>query len=130
MKINLKLRLKNKTTLITLLITLATALYKVLEIFNVTPAIPYKEVENLIYVVVGILAALGIVVDPTTKGVGDSDRAMTYSSPSDSNLDLSVVDNVINDENETVKAADPAEDKTYVASDLDAVKGDADHGKD
>lgn len=130
MRINLKLRLKNKTTLITLLITLATALYKVLELLNVTPAIPYKEVENIIYVVVGILAALGIVVDPTTKGVGDSDRAMTYASPSDSNLDLSVVDNVISDENETVKAADPAEDKTYVASDLDAVKGDADHGKD
>lgn len=130
MRINLKLRLKNKTTLITLLITLATALYKVLELLNVTPAIPYKEVENIIYVVVGILAALGIVVDPTTKGVGDSDRAMTYASPSDSNLELSVVDNVISDENETVKAADPAEDKTYVASDLDAVKGDADHGKD
>ncbi len=130
MRINLKLRLKNKTTLITLLITLATALYKVLELLNVTPAIPYKEVENIIYVVVGILAALGIVVDPTTKGVGDSDRAMTYASPSDSNLDLSVVDNVISDESETVKAADPAEDKTYVASDLDAVKGDADHGKD
>ena len=130
MRINLKLRLKNKTTLITLLITLATALYKALELLNVTPAIPYKEVENIIYVVVGILAALGIVVDPTTKGVGDSDRAMTYASPSDSNLDLSVVDNAISDENETVKAADPAEDKTYVASDLDAVKGDADNGKD
>ena len=130
MRINLKLRLKNKTTLITLLVTVAATLYKVLDILGITPGIDYSTLKDAIYIIVGILAALGIVVDPTTKGVGDSDRAMTYASPSDSNLDLSVVDNAISDENETVKATDPAEDKTYVASDLDAVKGDADHGKD
>ena len=120
MKINLKLRLKNKTTLITLLITLATALYKVLEIFNVTPAIPYKEVENLIYVVVGVLASLGIIVDPTTKGIGDSDRAMTYSDLGDKNLDLTVKEDPIDDDNEEVKAK-TVEDDEHVASDVDAL---------
>ena len=120
MKINLKLRLKNKTTLITLLITLATALYKVLEIFNVTPAIPYKEVENLIYVVVGVLASLGIIVDPTTKGIGDSDRAMTYSDLGDKNLDLTVKEDPIDDDNEEVKA-ETVEDDKHVASDVDAL---------
>lgn len=120
MKINLKLRLKNKTTLITLLITLATALYKVLEIFNVTPAIPYKEVENLIYVVVGVLASLGIIVDPTTKGIGDSDRAMTYSDLGDKNLDLTVKEDPIDDENEEVKT-ETVEDDKHVASDVDAL---------
>ena len=120
MKINLKLRLKNKTTLITLLITLATALYKVLEIFNVTPAIPYKEVENLIYVVVGVLASLGIIVDPTTKGIGDSDRAMTYSDLGDKNLDLTVKEDPIDDDNEEVKT-ETVEDDKHVASDVDAL---------
>ena len=120
MKINLKLRLKNKTTLITLLITLATALYKVLEIFNVTPAIPYKEVENLIYVVVGVLASLGIIVDPTTKGIGDSDRAMSYSDLGDKNLDLTVKEDPIDDENEEVKTKTVEDDK-HVASDVDAL---------
>lgn len=122
MRINLKLRLKNKTTLITLLITLTAAVYKILEILGVTPKISEKDLENLIYVVVALLASLGIIVDPTTKGVSDSDRAMTYASPSDANLDLSVVGNAIDDENETVKIEESQEDKTYIASDLDAVK--------
>lgn len=122
MRINLRLRLKNKTTLITLLITLTAAVYKILEILGVTPKVNEKDLENLIYVVVGLLASLGIIVDPTTRGVSDSDRAMTYASPSDANLDLSVVDNAIDDENETVKTEEPKEDKTYIASDLDAVK--------
>lgn len=122
MRINLRLRLKNKTTLITLLITLTAAVYKILEILGVTPKVNEKDLESLIYVVVGLLASLGIIVDPTTKGVSDSDRAMTYASPSDSNLDLSVVGNAIDDENETVKTEEPKEDKTYIASDLDAVK--------
>lgn len=125
MRINLRLRLKNKTTLITLLITLTAAVYKILEILGVTPKVNEKDLESLIYVVVGLLASLGIIVDPTTKGVSDSDRAMTYASPSDANLDLSVVDNAIDDDNETVKTEEPKEpkeDKTYIASDLDAVK--------
>ena len=31
--------------------------------------------------VFAVLAVLGIVVDPTTEGVSDSDRAMTYDAP-------------------------------------------------
>lgn len=30
-----------------------------------------------------VLALLGIVVDPTTKGIGDSQRALGYESPHD-----------------------------------------------
>lgn len=29
-----------------------------------------------------VLALLGVVTDPTTEGVGDSERAMTYLTPS------------------------------------------------
>lgn len=28
-----------------------------------------------------VLAILGVVTDPTTKGVGDSEQAMTYETP-------------------------------------------------
>lgn len=28
-----------------------------------------------------VIAVLGVFIDPTTSGVGDSDQAMTYSSP-------------------------------------------------
>ena len=55
-KINWKLRLQNKATLLTLATVLVTAAY-------------------------GVLAALGIVVDPTTAGMADSTRAMGYDEP-------------------------------------------------
>ena len=34
-------------------------------------------------VVVAVLGAIGVTVDPTTKGIGDSERAMTYVQPSE-----------------------------------------------
>ena len=36
---------------------------------------------DLINAVFGLLAILGIVNDPTTKGLGDSRRAMEYNTP-------------------------------------------------
>lgn len=38
-------------------------------------------------VVVAVLGAIGVTIDPTTKGIGDSERAMTYDKPSVSPLD-------------------------------------------
>lgn len=38
-------------------------------------------------VVVAVLGAIGVTVDPTTKGLSDSARAMTYDKPSVSPLD-------------------------------------------
>ena len=37
-------------------------------------------------VVVAVLGAIGVTVDPTTKGISDSARAMTYDKPSVSPL--------------------------------------------
>lgn len=36
---------------------------------------------ELVNAVFAVLALLGIVTDPTTVGVGDSDRAMGYTKP-------------------------------------------------
>lgn len=36
---------------------------------------------ELVNAVFAVLALLGIVTDPTTAGVGDSDRAMGYTKP-------------------------------------------------
>ena len=38
-------------------------------------------------VVVAVLGAIGVTIDPTTKGISDSARAMTYDKPSVSPLD-------------------------------------------
>lgn len=37
-------------------------------------------------VIVSVLGAIGVTVDPTTKGISDSNRAMTYTKPSVSPL--------------------------------------------
>ncbi|MGN0034774.1 MAG: phage holin [Coriobacteriales bacterium] len=78
---NWKLRMKNKTTLTTLLLTLVTAAYGVLAALGVTPSVTQEQATNLVVTVVALLAALGVVVDPTTPGVGDSERAKSYTEP-------------------------------------------------
>lgn len=37
-----------------------------------------KEIVNLVFI---LLALLGVVTDPTTAGVGDSQQALTYKAP-------------------------------------------------
>lgn len=121
MRINWKLRLKNKTVLVSLIVMIVTVVYSVLSDFGITPSVPADNViKNLKYVVY-ILSLLGIVVDPTTKGISDSDRALEYADPSDDNLDKSVVGDPTDDENEEVTVEEPAEDKRYIPSDEDAV---------
>ena len=45
------------------------------------PAISQDEVVSAISIVIKILCLLGIVVDPTTDGVSDSEQALTYEVP-------------------------------------------------
>lgn len=83
MNINWKLRLKNKTTLVTLCVAVVTAVYCIFAALGVTPGIAQETVMNLVYAVIAILCSLGIVVDPTTAGVGDSEQALGYDEPRD-----------------------------------------------
>lgn len=84
MRINWKLRLKNKVTLSTLIALIAAVVYQVLGWFGIIPKVPVTEILDAASVVLEILALLGIVVDPTTAGVSDSDRAMKYEMPNGS----------------------------------------------
>lgn len=40
-----------------------------------------QQVADIVNAVFGLLAILGIVNDPTTKGVSDSKQALTYTAP-------------------------------------------------
>ena len=81
MGINWKLRLKNKATLLTLLVAMVTFVYQVFGCFGVVPSVSQDMAVNMVTMVVNVLLALGIVVDPTTSGIGDSDQAMGYEKP-------------------------------------------------
>ena len=40
-----------------------------------------RQVADIVNAVFGLLSLLGVVTDPTTAGVNDSARAMTYTEP-------------------------------------------------
>lgn len=81
MKINWKVRLQNKTWLLSMATVVITFVYQVLALCNVVPPISEDMATQALAMVVNILAALGVVVDPTTKGVRDSNQAMEYKEP-------------------------------------------------
>lgn len=81
MKINWKVRFKNKTWLITFLIAVLAFVYQILGMFDVVPPVTQDMATQLITIVVNILVAVGVVIDPTTSGASDSQQAMTYNEP-------------------------------------------------
>lgn len=74
MKLNLKLRLQNRATLIALI----SAVFLMLQQFGL--AIP-TNIKDGVNTFVLILVILGVVTDPTTKGIGDSAQALGYDTP-------------------------------------------------
>ena len=81
MKINWKVRIKQPAFWIATIPVVITFVYSVLAFAGFTPSITEDIAQNLFIAVVALLAQFGIIVDPTTKGVSDSDRAMNYDKP-------------------------------------------------
>jgi len=78
MKINWKIRLQNKTWVVSMVCAVIAFVYQLFGLCGVVPAINEEAVVQLVGMVANILVGLGILIDPTTKGIEDSDRAMTY----------------------------------------------------
>lgn len=79
--INWKLRFKNKTTLMAIVLATIAFIYQLISLFGVVPSISQETVINLAVMVINLLVLLGVVVDPTTDGISDSTRAMGYNEP-------------------------------------------------
>ncbi len=84
-KINWKVRLKNKAFWLTIIPAILTVIYAILNLAGIIPAIEKETLLRAVYALFSILSVLGIVIDPTTKGVGDSERALGYEEPYDDN---------------------------------------------
>lgn len=78
MRINWKLRFKNKTIFTTLIITTMAFIYQILGILGITPSISEDTATQVVALLINLLAGLGILVDPTTKGTSDSTKALEY----------------------------------------------------
>jgi phi LC3 family holin len=83
MKVNWKARFKNKVFLISFLALLVSFVYNVLGMFEIVPPISESQVLEFVTIVVNVLGVLGVVVDPTTQGINDSERALTYCTEND-----------------------------------------------
>ena len=83
MKINWTERFKNKTFVIAFGVFIVATIYTVLGMFDIIPAISEDTATNYVLLGVEFLGALGIVVDPTTNGMNDSERALTYGTEND-----------------------------------------------
>lgn len=83
MKINWKVRLKNKAFWVTLIPLALILLHQVLKLFGVDFEYTFlsEKLVEIIGTVFAILGLIGVVNDPTTAGVKDSERAMTYTEP-------------------------------------------------
>lgn len=75
--INWKLRFQNKVTLTTLVLCIISFIYTVIGMFGIVTPISEDLATNLCLEVIDILVAVGIVVDPTTYGIGDSALALS-----------------------------------------------------
>lgn len=81
MKINWKVRLKQPAFWIATIPVTITFVYSVLALADIVPTITEERIQNLFLAAVALLAQFGIVVDPTTKGICDSECAMKYDKP-------------------------------------------------
>ena len=81
MKINWKVRFKNKVWLGSFFSLVVGFIYILLALFDVFPAVTQNLVVQLLNQVLTFLGLIGVIVDPTTAGLEDSDRAMGYEEP-------------------------------------------------
>ena len=69
--INWKLRFKNKATLLAIASTVILLIQQ----------LGFKLPDNIADIVNTFLTLLGVINDPTTEGISDSPKALTYSEP-------------------------------------------------
>ena len=81
MKVNWKVRFHNSVWLGSFLSLIVGFIYNLLKLCDVTPVITQNLVMDIISQVLMFLGLIGVVQDPTTAGLGDSNRAMTYEEP-------------------------------------------------
>lgn len=74
--LNLKVRLRNKTFVISMLSVVVAFVYQVLGLLGIVASVSQDKVINILIFIINILAGFGVLVDPTTDGFKDSDRVL------------------------------------------------------
>ena len=82
--LNWKVRFKNKTFWVAIIPAMLLLIQTVLALAGIewNYDLLNDQLLAIVNALFAVLTILGIVVDPTTKGVGDSERALSYDKPS------------------------------------------------
>jgi len=83
MKINFKVRAKNKSFWLALIPAVLLLVQVVLAPFgyNWDYGVLNQQLAAIINALFAVLSIVGVVTDPTTKGFSDSKQALTYDNP-------------------------------------------------
>ena len=83
MKINLIARIKNKSFWLSFIPAVLLLVQVVAAVFGYTLDLGDlgNKLLNVVNALFAVLCLLGIVVDPTTDGVSDSEEALSYTEP-------------------------------------------------
>ena len=81
--INWRVRATNKVFWLALVPAFLLLIQAVAQVFNISLdfTVLNKDLLNVINALFVVLTILGVVADPTTEGVQDSTRALTYAHP-------------------------------------------------
>lgn len=96
--INWKVRCRNRTFWLTLIPLVMLTIQSMCRVFGIEVDLGAKTDEIIAAAtpLLSLLAFLGIIVDPTTEGVGDSRQALTYEEPKPIDRDINN-DGVVNE---------------------------------
>ncbi len=81
MKINWKVIFRNRLWLTTFISLIIGFVYNVMAMFDIFPEVTENAITQIVSQVRTFLGLIGVLVDPTTAGLGDSERAMGYQEP-------------------------------------------------
>lgn len=81
MKINWKARLRSGPFWIGLISAVVAAVFTIVPLCGVELSVTAQQVMHAVTLLLMIPTALGVISDPTTKGICDSQMALTYEKP-------------------------------------------------
>ena len=81
MKVNWKVRFKNKVWLSSFICAVVAFVYNILGMFEIFPVVTQNTIMQIVNEFLLLLSLIGVIIDPTTEGANDSIRAMNYEEP-------------------------------------------------
>ena len=89
MKINWKVRIKNKVFWLALVPAVLLLVQVVASVFGINLKLDAlgDKLLAVVNALFAVLTILGVVTDPTTAGVGDSTQALSYDTPRAEQID-------------------------------------------